>query len=160
MMRLVISGKYPMTDDVRASLAEIATVDDMIEAFADEDQCRRLVEAMVWPRGRICPACGFRKSVALAGRDVGRKARPGLYQCSNGECRFQFTVTTRTPLRSPSCLCVSGSLGFGSSGNRTRAFLRFVWPRRLGSANRLHGVWVMLCVFWSRANSRWQARWK
>jgi len=89
-----------MTDDVRASLAEIATVDDMVEAFADEDQCRRLVEAMVWPRGRICPACGFRKSVALAGRDVGRKARPGLYQCSNGECRFQFTVTTRTPLHS------------------------------------------------------------
>ena len=75
-------------------------MDDMVEAFADEDQCRRLVAAMVWPRGRICPACGFRKSVALAGRDVGRKARPGLYQCSNGECRFQFTVTTRTPLHS------------------------------------------------------------
>jgi hypothetical protein len=25
-------------------------------------------------------------------------ARPGLYQCSNGACCFQFTATTRTPL--------------------------------------------------------------
>jgi hypothetical protein len=24
----------------------------------------------------------------------------GLYQCSNGACRFQFTATTRTPLHS------------------------------------------------------------
>jgi hypothetical protein len=27
-----------------------------------------------------------------------RRARPGLYQCSSGDCRFQFTVTTHTPL--------------------------------------------------------------
>jgi hypothetical protein len=72
----------------------------MVPAFADEQRCRRLLEAMVWPRGRICPACGCKDSTALAGRDVGRRARPGLYQCSNGECRFQFTVTTRTPLHS------------------------------------------------------------
>ncbi len=40
-------------------------------------------------------------SIALAGRDTGRHhARPGLYQCSGVDCRFQFTVTTRTPLHS------------------------------------------------------------
>jgi len=100
MVRLMICREHPMTYDARASLAEIATVGDMVEAFADEDKCRRLMEAMVWPRGRICPACGFRESIALAGRDQGRKARPGLYQCSSGECRSQFTVTTRTPLHS------------------------------------------------------------
>ena len=35
-------------------------------------------------------------------RDVnlGRRARPGPYQCPNRECRFQFAVTTRTPLHS------------------------------------------------------------
>jgi hypothetical protein len=81
-------------------LAGIATVGDMVAAFQDEECCRRLLEAMIWPRGRLCPACGCRDSRALAGRDVGRRARPGLYQCSNGECRFQFTVTTRTPLHS------------------------------------------------------------
>jgi len=26
------------------------------------------------------------------------RARPGLYQCSNGACGFQFSATTRTPL--------------------------------------------------------------
>jgi hypothetical protein len=89
-----------MADSIRDVLAGIVTVGDMTTAFQDEDRCRRLVEAMVWPRGRICPACGYRCSTALAGRDVGRQARPGLYQCSNGLCRFQFTVTTRTPLHS------------------------------------------------------------
>ncbi len=84
----------------REVLAGITTVRDMVTAFADEEGCRRLLEAMVWPRGRICPACGCRDSTALASRDVGRRARPGLYQCANGECRFQFTVTTRTPLHS------------------------------------------------------------
>jgi hypothetical protein len=89
-----------MASGVREILAGITTVGDMIAAFDDEDSCRRLLEAMVWPRGRICPACGYRHSTALAGRDVGRRARPGLYQCSNRDCRFQFTATTRTPLHS------------------------------------------------------------
>ncbi|CDZ62025.1 Hypothetical protein NGAL_HAMBI2566_48350 [Neorhizobium galegae bv. orientalis] len=45
------------------------------------------------------PACGYKRSIAIAGRDMGkRRARPGLYQCSSGDCRFQFTVTTHTPL--------------------------------------------------------------
>lgn len=89
-----------MASGVGEILAGITTVGDMIAAFDDEDRCRRLLEAMVWPRGRICPACGYRQSTVLAGRDVGRRARPGLYQCSNGDCRFQFTATTRTPLHS------------------------------------------------------------
>jgi transposase-like protein len=73
----------------------------MIVAFRDEEHCRRLLEGMVWPDGRICPACGYKRSIAIAGRDTGkRRARPGLYQCSNGDCRFQFTVTTHTPLHS------------------------------------------------------------
>lgn len=36
--------------------------------------------------------------LAPIGRENGKRARPGLYQCSDGTCRFQFTVTTRTPL--------------------------------------------------------------
>ncbi|MBO1909502.1 IS1595 family transposase [Microvirga sp. 3-52] len=70
----------------------------MIRVFQDEDHCRRLLEAMVWLNGRICLACGYRRSIALMGRENGKRARPGLYQCSSGDCRFQFTVTTRTPL--------------------------------------------------------------
>jgi len=83
---------------VLEDLAAIRTVAEMAEAFRDAARCRHMVEAMVWPRGRLCPVCGSRRSIALASRDMGRRSRPGLYQCSNQECRFQFTVTTRTPL--------------------------------------------------------------
>ncbi len=87
--------------EMLAALSNIRTVEEMIAAFRDEQHCRRLLESMVWPDGRICPACGYKRSIALAGRDTGkRRARPGLYQCSSGDCRFQFTVTTHTPLHS------------------------------------------------------------
>ncbi len=88
-----------MSETMLATLSNIRTVDDMVAAFQDEEQCRRLLEGMVWRAGRICPACGYKRSTAIAGRDMGkRRARPGLYQCSSGDCRFQFTVTTHTPL--------------------------------------------------------------
>ncbi len=86
---------------VHAVLSGIQTVEEMIAAFGNEQQCRRLLEAMVWPKGRICPARGYKSSTAIASRDMGRRrARPGLYQCSSSDCRFQFTATTRTPLHS------------------------------------------------------------
>ena len=87
-----------MTSTVLDTLSTIKTVSDMVAAFKNEERCRRLLEQMVWPNGRVCPVCGYRESTALAGRDCGGTRRPGLYQCSNPECRHQFTVTTRTPL--------------------------------------------------------------
>lgn len=44
----------------------------------------------------------------LAGRDMGKsRARPGLYQCSSGDCWFQLTVTTHTLLHATKLpLCV------------------------------------------------------
>jgi len=88
-----------MSGWAKSFLAEIETVEDMVSAFSDEVRCRKLLEAMVWPRGRACPACGFKRSTALTSRLYGAyRARPGLYQCSNAACRFQFTVTTHTPL--------------------------------------------------------------
>jgi len=42
---------------VREVLLAIRTVAEMIEAFGDEERCRRLVEALVWPKGRVCPTC-------------------------------------------------------------------------------------------------------
>ena len=74
-----------MSGAVGEVLLGIRTVTEMIAAFADEERCRRLLEAMVWPNGRVCPACGYKRSIALAGRDMGQyRARPGLYQCCNG----------------------------------------------------------------------------
>lgn len=85
-----------MTEGFRGPLAGVRTVTQMAEAFRSEDICRRLLERMVWPEGRLCPFCGGAQSIALRGRDHGGKARPGLYQCRDRSCRKQFTVTTRT----------------------------------------------------------------
>lgn len=88
-----------MSEMMLAKLSNIRTVEDMVAAFRDEEHCRHLLEGMIWRDGRVCPACGYKRSIAIAGRDMGkRRARPGLYQCSSGDCRFQFTVTTHTPL--------------------------------------------------------------
>src|SRR3546814_14899750 len=48
----------------------------------------------MWPEGRFCPHCGSLRSAPI----LGHTARSGLYQCSEPECRLQFTVTTKTPL--------------------------------------------------------------
>ena len=70
-----------MTGAVREVLLGIRTVAEMVEAFRDEEECRRLLEVMVWANGRVCPACGYKRSIALAGRDMGQyRARPGLVQ--------------------------------------------------------------------------------
>jgi len=45
-----------MTEALRAALSGIPTAEDMVDAFVDEERCRRLIEAMVWPTDRICPA--------------------------------------------------------------------------------------------------------
>lgn len=89
-----------MRSQLHDLLSTITTLDEMTSAFRDEWRCRELLESLVWPQGRICPDCGFRISRRIMGRDMGKRARPGLYQCLNGDCRYQFTVTTRTPLHS------------------------------------------------------------
>jgi hypothetical protein len=47
----------------REILAKITTVNEMVTAFSNEDRCRQLLEAMIWPRGRLCPRCAFRSIV-------------------------------------------------------------------------------------------------
>ena len=45
-----------MRGTVREVLLGIRTVAEMVEAFRDEEKCRRLLEVLVWPNGRVCPA--------------------------------------------------------------------------------------------------------
>jgi hypothetical protein len=66
MMSPLGTREERMDGGVRDILAGIATVGDMVAASEDEDRCRRLLEAMVWPRGRLCPACGYKHSTATA----------------------------------------------------------------------------------------------
>ncbi len=59
-----------MPETTFATLSNIRTVQDMIIAFRDEDHCRCLSESMIWPNGRVCPARGYKRSIAIACRNV------------------------------------------------------------------------------------------
>ncbi len=64
--------------------------------FADEDSARELLESMRWKDGVVCPHCASKDGAYKieAKSTKGRKARKGLYKCS--DCRKQFTVTVGT----------------------------------------------------------------
>jgi transposase-like protein len=62
--------------------------------FPDDAACRKYLEKVIWPSGRVCPHCGCLQSWRITGETT----RPGLYECS--ACHGQFTVTTKTPLHS------------------------------------------------------------
>lgn len=59
--------------------------------FTDDAAAREHLEAIRWPNGAVCPACGGTERNV---RITGKSARPGLWFC--GDCRSQFTVTVGT----------------------------------------------------------------
>lgn len=61
--------------------------------FQDADKAREHLESLRWPNGPFCPHCGSTKTPMKL---QGEKCRPGLYKCSEYECRKQFTVTVGT----------------------------------------------------------------
>ena len=61
--------------------------------FQDPDKAREFLEALRWPDGPFCPHCGSTKKPMKL---QGAKCRPGLYKCSEYQCRRQFTVTVST----------------------------------------------------------------
>jgi transposase-like protein len=58
--------------------------------FRHPTKAREWLEAHLWSDGPVCPFCG---TVANA---TAIPTRPGLYQCNEGDCRKQFTVTVGT----------------------------------------------------------------
>ena len=61
--------------------------------FQDKDKAREYLEALRWPDDPFCPHCGSTKPPMKL---QGAKCRPGLYKCSEYQCRKQFTVTVGT----------------------------------------------------------------
>lgn len=61
--------------------------------FQDEDKAREHLESLRWPNGPFCPHCGSEKEPMKL---QGKSHRPGLYKCSEYQCRKQFTVTVGT----------------------------------------------------------------
>lgn len=75
-------------------ITELKSVRDVWKKMPTERHARLFLENAIWGDDRFCPHCGSLRSRPLRGASV----RPGLYQCTERECRRQFTVTTRTPL--------------------------------------------------------------
>ena len=65
--------------------------------FQDADKAREYLEALRWPNGPFCPHCGSAKKPMKL---EGKSHRPGLYKCSEYQCRKQFTVTVGTVFES------------------------------------------------------------
>ena len=61
--------------------------------FQDKDKAREYLERIRWPNGPVCPHCGTEKAPMKL---QGKSHRPGLYKCSENECRKQFSVTVNT----------------------------------------------------------------
>jgi transposase-like protein len=57
--------------------------------FRDDNEARKVLEAVLWPDGPVCPHCG------VIGHAYATK-RPGVYRCAEKECRKDFTVTMKT----------------------------------------------------------------
>jgi transposase-like protein len=59
--------------------------------FHDETAAYKLIEAKVWPDGRVCPHCG---AIGESGALKGKSTRLGVYKCY--ACRKPFTVKVGT----------------------------------------------------------------
>ena len=60
-------------------------------AQMNEEEARKYLENIRWPKGPTCPRCGHSDRIYEL---KGQAHRPGVYKC--GSCRKQFTVTVGT----------------------------------------------------------------
>lgn len=67
-------------------------LDITLPIYNDEDAARAHLEAQMWPEGPVCPHCKSKAASPLQGS----AHRKGLYQCNEGDCRQQFSVTVGT----------------------------------------------------------------
>ena len=58
--------------------------------FRDEAAIREYLEAIRWPNGPVCPHCGTMNHAYKLAR------KSGIYRCSDGDCRKDFNVKSRT----------------------------------------------------------------
>jgi transposase-like protein len=69
---------------------------DVTKNFATDEQAFSYLEAIRWPAGVICVACGHEKVSKIARKAGGKNKRGTLYQCLNPDCKYQFSTTSGT----------------------------------------------------------------
>lgn len=62
--------------------------------FHDEQAAFDFVEAIIWPKGPVCPHCGGTERISKIAPNKAARVRYGLKKC--GQCRGQFTVRMGT----------------------------------------------------------------
>ncbi len=74
--------------------------------FKNDDDARKLIEAIRWPQGTVCPHCG------VIGKAYPTKGRAGLYRCAEAKCRKDFSVTVGTVMERSKIALHKWMMGF------------------------------------------------
>jgi len=69
---------------------------DVTADFNTDDKCLGYLEAMRWPNGVCCIACGSVKVSRITREASTKNRRKRLYQCLEKECKHQFSPTAGT----------------------------------------------------------------
>src|ERR1700733_12965293 len=69
---------------------------DVHAKFNTDDKCLDYLEAMRWPTGVCCIACGSLKVSKITRETKGKNKRTRIYQCLEKECKHQFSPTAGT----------------------------------------------------------------
>lgn len=69
---------------------------DVTVAFDTDDKCLDYLEAMRWPNGVCCIACGSVRVSRITREAKSKNKRTRLYQCLEPECKHQFSPTAGT----------------------------------------------------------------
>ncbi len=69
---------------------------DVHRQFNTDDKCLDYLEAMRWPSGVACIACGSLKVSRITREAKSKNKRTRIYQCLEPECKHQFSPTAGT----------------------------------------------------------------
>jgi len=69
---------------------------DIHEQFNTADKCLDYLEALRWPKGVCCIACGSVRVSRITREKKGKNQRTRIYQCLEKECKHQFSPTAGT----------------------------------------------------------------
>jgi transposase-like protein len=90
----------------------------------NEKAARAWFAAARWPRGPVCPHCGYRKHY--------RTKRAGVYRCGRKECRKDFTVQTKTVMEHSHTRLTHWAVAFHLAASRKWGFSAGRLQRELG----------------------------
>lgn len=93
-----------------------------------DTEARDYLESLRWPNGPVCPHCQNQNVTKMEGE----AHRQGCYQCNNGACREQFTVTVGTVMERSKIALVKWIMAFHLICSSKKGFSALQLQRELG----------------------------